>query len=389
MRKKTLVVISIIVFVLLTLALTLFIMFRPEPSPPQVSEQAPPPPPSHIDTVIESMTLEEKAASVLMLHAPGADASVLKDFIEKYKAGGLILMGDNIPAAHDEVRQMTAGLYGSDAELPRLVATDQEGGTVRRIPGDDFASALDLKDQPASAVHQAFDQRSRLVQSVGVTLNFGIVADVTADPNSFIYPRVLGTTPQTAAAHVAAATEASSGKTLSTLKHFPGHGETSADSHVSIPATDISLEQWQQQDKPPFTAGIKAGANVVMVGHLRYTAVDSAPASLSAKWHEILRNELEFKGVAITDDMVMLQNSGDPNYSNPIQNAIGALTAGSDMLLYVLNNADSQASHIDPKQLVDGIAAAVNDGKLNAGQLDQSVRRVLELREKSASLIKR
>lgn len=389
MRKKKLITISAGVFALLIAAFTLFIMFRPEASPPPVSDQSPPPPPSHIDTVMSSMTVKEKVASLLMLHTPGTDSATLKAFVEKYKLGGLILMGDNIPATHDELKQLTSELYGDDADLPRLVATDQEGGTVRRIPGDDFASSVNLKDQPPSAAHKAFEQRSQLVQSVGVTLNFGIVADVTDNPNSFIYPRVLGTTPQAAADRVAAAVKASQGKTLSTLKHFPGHGETPADSHVSIPTTDVSFDQWKQRDEPPFAAGVKAGAEVVMTGHLRYRAVDSAPASLSSKWHGILRNDLKFEGVTVTDDMIMLQNSGDPAYSDPVQNGVAALAAGNDILLYVLNNQGDPVSQIDPQQLIDGIAKAVQDGKISSDQLDKSVRRVLELREKSAALIKR
>lgn len=389
MRKKKLAIISAIVFVLLVAALTLFIMFRPEPTPPPVSEQSPPPPPSHIDTVMSSMTIEEKVASLLMLHTPGTDAATLKQFADQYKLGGLILMGDNIPDTNDELKQLTAELYGNDADLPRLIATDQEGGTVQRISGDDFASALNLKDQSPSATHKAFEQRSQLVQSVGVTLNFGIVADVTDNPSSFIYPRVLGTTPQAAADRVAAAAKASEGKTLSTLKHFPGHGETAADSHVSIPTTDISFDQWKQRDEPPFTAGIKAGAGVVMTGHLRYSAVDNAPASLSEKWHSILRNDMKFTGVTITDDMIMLQNSGDPAYAGPVQNGVMALAAGNNVLLYVLNNQGDPVSQINPQQLIDGIAKAVRDGQIHADQLDKSVRRVLELREKSAGLIKK
>jgi len=389
MRKKKLVVISGIVFVAFAAVLALFMTLSPDSTPPPAEEQPPPQPPSHIDTVMQSMTVQEKAASLLVLHTPGTNAEQLQDFASRYNLGGLILMGDNVPESHEALHHMTAAIYGDDAKLPRLVATDQEGGTVRRIPGDTFASALDLKTQPASATYKAFEARSELVRSVGVTLNLGIVADVTADPNSFIYPRVLGTTPQAAADHVQAAVKASQGQTLSTLKHFPGHGETTADSHMSIPVSGISFDEWQQRDAVSFEAGITAEANVVMTGHLRYSSVDTLPASLSAKWHEILRRDLKFQGVIMTDDMVMLQNSGEPAFSDPVQNAISALAAGSDLLLYVLQNQDDPASQIDPQQLIDGIAAAVQNGKITTSQLDQSVRRVLELREKSATLIQK
>lgn len=388
MRRKKLVVSGLIALGVLIAALTLFILLRPEPTPPSVHEQESPPL-SHLDTVIENMTTEEKIASLLILHTPGTDATALKTFAERYRIGGLILMGDNIPATSNELKSLTRQLYGDDAKLPRLVATDQEGGAVRRIPGDDFASALNLKDQPASATYRAFEQRAQLVHAAGVTLNFGIVADVTADPNSFIYSRVLGTTPAVAANQVAAAVKASQGKVLSTLKHFPGHGETAADSHTSIPTTNVGFSQWQQHDALPFAAGIKSGAELVMTGHLRYESVDSMPASLSAKWHDILRSTLNFKGVSITDDMIMLSNSGSPQYADPVQNGIAALVAGSDLLLYVLENQDDPASKVDPKRLIDGITAAVQNGTISADRLDESVRRVLELREKSAAFIEK
>lgn len=326
------------------------------------------------------MSLREKVASLLMLTTPGVNADTLGSYASTYGIGGFIVMGDNVPTGDDQMRSVTAALRGDDKKLPRLVGIDQEGGTVRRLLGDNYASALTLKNQPVEATSQAFAARSALVQSVGVTLNFGIIADTTANPASFIYDRVLGTTPQAAADRVTAAVKASEGKTLTTLKHFPGHGETTADSHVSIPTTPISYADWKVRDKPPFQAGTTAGADMVMTGHLRYSAVDSVPASLSSKWHDILRNELGFKGVVITDAMGMLQASGDAAYADPIQNAIMALRAGNDMLLFVTLS-------VDPNQLIDGIVAAVNDGQIKQEAINESAKRVMTLRAKSARLV--
>ncbi|NKF31944.1 glycoside hydrolase family 3 protein, partial [Pseudomonas sp. BGM005] len=126
---------------------------------------------------------------------------------------------------------------------------------------------------------------------------FGTVADVTADPSSFIHGRALGTDPRSSADRVAAATDAQEQFLASTLKHFPGHGAAPGDSHHAIPRTTKTLEQWRASDAIPFAAGIDAGASVLMFGHLAYTAVDTAPASLSPRWHEIARDELGFDGV--------------------------------------------------------------------------------------------
>lgn len=341
-----------------------------------------PTPRSYVDTILERMSLHDKIASLLIMNTPGTDPAELGKFADTYHLGGFIMMGNNMPESDTLLRAETVALRGSDLKLPRFVATDEEGGTVKRLLGDNFASAFTLKNLPATDTADAFKNRSAMVQSVGITLNFGIIADVTADSRSFIYDRVLGTTPASASDRVAAAVTASRGLTLTTLKHFPGHGETEADSHHTIPTTDISFSDWQQRDEPPFQAGIKAGADMVMVGHLQYSAVDPAPASLSKKWHDVLRNQLGFKGVIITDAMEMLQDSGVPAYqNNPIQDAVDALNAGNTLLLYVANPVSS------PDVLINGIETAVNNGTLPHSLIDDNAKKALQLRLKSASIV--
>jgi beta-N-acetylhexosaminidase len=292
------------------------------------------------------------------------------------------MMGSNIPSGNAALREETTALRGDNARLPRLVATDEEGGTVKRLPGDSSASALTLKNQPVAATSKAFADRSALVQSAGITLNFGIIADTTANTKSFIYDRVLGITPNAAANRVTAAVRASKDMTLTTLKHFPGHGETAEDSHQVIPSIALPYDAWLNKDAVPFIAGIGAGADVVMMGHLRYSAVDTVPASVSKKWHDILRNTLKFKGVTITDAMGMLQASGDSAYTNAVHNAVLALQAGNTMLLYATEPAQ------DPASLIDGIEAAVGKGDLNESLITQDARAALELRAQSAAFIR-
>lgn len=354
------------------------------PTPRHSSEhqQRPSPQQSYVDSLVEKMSLRDKVASLFIMNIPGTDPVAMSQFMEQYKLGGFIMMGNNIPATDEALRTETAALRGSDAKVPRLVAMDEEGGEVKRLPGDTFDSALVLKSKAISATTQAYRQRSAMLQSVGVTLNFGIIADTTAHKDSFIYDRVLGTTPQAAADRVAAAVRATTGRTLSTIKHFPGHGETVADSHVTIPSITLPYAQWRARDEPPFTAGIQAGADVVMMGHLSYGAVDAKPASLSKKWHDILRKELGFRGVIVTDAMGMLVASKDPAYADPVRDAVMALQAGNTMLLYVTNPATS------PDVLIDGIVASVEHGELSERVITQNAKLTLELRSKSASLVR-
>lgn len=375
---------GLVAFIIIAGVAAWWFMYRPAPNEasPSVSNPKPKPELSYVDTVLAKMSLEDKIASLLVMGMDGTDPAVLGKFVSTYKPGGFILMGPNIPSSDTALRAQTEALRGGDAKLPRLVAIDEEGGTVKRLPGDTFASALTLKNQSPAMVAKAFTQRSAMVQSVGVTLNFGIVADATANEKSFIYDRVLGVVPATAAANVAAAVRASRGLTLSTLKHFPGHGETAADSHQTIPTITTSYADWLKRDAPPFAAGIEADADVIMMGHLQYQAVDSRPASLSKKWHDILRGRLGFKGVIITDAMGMLQDSKNPAYADAIKNAVAALQAGNTMLLYVTNPTAS------PKVLVDGIATAVRRGSLSEQLITTDAELALKLRSKSASLVK-
>jgi beta-N-acetylhexosaminidase len=340
-----------------------------------------------VDVALGNMTLRDKVASLFVLHAPGTDANTLRQFTDQYHPAGVILMGDNIPTGDDALRAENDALRGVDTKFPRLVAVDQEGGTVKRLQGDHYPDAETLKTLPSQSTQNAFHDRSELVRSVGITLNFGIIADVTDDPDSFIYNRVLGTNPSSAAANVRAAVKGTRGSTLATLKHFPGHGETAADSHMSIPTTNLSYDTWRQKDALPFETGVQENADMIMFGHLRYSAVDSAPASLSKKWHDILKNDLKFLGVTVTDDMCMLQASGEPAFSDPVANAVNALQAGNTLLLYVLNNNGSDTSMIDPNILIDGVLSAVENGKIDRSVIDNDARQILALRAHAAAFV--
>jgi len=318
---------------------------------------------------LATMSLESKVLSMLMVHAPGTSPA---DRLNAKFAdvGGFILMGDNIPGTLEQLSADTAAL-SSEAGLPVLIATDQEGGIVRRVPTDNAPAAAQLRSLAPEATFDAFATRGALLESVGVSMNFGIVADVAASSSSFIYERSFGSTGTDTAARVAQAVAGES-NILSTLKHFPGHGAAAGDSHSSIPTTSLSLSDWQDTHALPFQAGIEAGASSVMFGHLAFTAVDPLPATFSERWHEILRDELGFEGIIITDDMGMLERSGVPEYSDQAANAVRAIAAGNTMLLYV--------APVDSDAIVTAVSQAVDNGTLDESVIDDAARRLLELR---------
>lgn len=329
-------------------------------------------------SLVGEMSVAERASTIVMGHIASTDPAALGSYMQS-GIGGFILMGPNIPATESELQALTAALT-VDPALPPLIAVDQEGGIVSRLVGDGYPASTSLKARPVADTAAAFAARGSLVARAGITVNFGTVADVTADPASFIYGRALGTDPAAAAERVAAATEAQEPFVASTLKHFPGHGAAAGDSHHAIPSTPMGLDEWRRSDAVPFAAGIDAGASLLMYGHLAYTAVDPLPASLSPTWHRIAREELGFDGVAVTDDLGMLLSSGDPAYADPVANGIAAVAAGNDLVLMVAGSDAGTAS-----RMAAGIAAAVEAGTLPAERLEEAARRVVTLRLQSAA----
>jgi beta-N-acetylhexosaminidase len=346
------------------------------PAPKPTSAATPAAPPvdpvqQYADDRLSVMTLDEKIRSMLMIQVPGLDASYLGAVAEAEGLGGLILMGGNVPDPPGALATMTDVMEGEDG-LPILIGMDQEGGVVRRVFTDTSASAIDLRYLAPASARDAFHDRSELLESLGVTVNFGIVADVAADPASFIFERSFGGTATDAAARVAAAVAGEHGTVLSTLKHFPGHGVSPGDSHSSVPTTTMGMEEWWANHAPPFKAGIEAGAEFVMMGHLQFDSVDPQPASLSAGWVGILRTELGFDGIIITDDLSMLQASGRPDLADPLNNAVRAVAAGNTMLLYV--------GPVDVGAVVTAIRTAVLDGRIDESVINDAARRLLVLR---------
>src|SRR5690606_15776192 len=280
------------------------------------------------------------------------------------------VMGANIPDDAVQLRAVTAALT-LDSALPPLIAIDQEGGVVSRLSWDHLPGGRALQADDVGRTREVFAQRAQLVADTGANVNFGIVADVPLGPASFISSRALGTDPESAATRVTAAVKGEQGVVLSTLKHFPGHGAAPGDSHHSIPTTAETPEQWRAADAKPFVAGIDAGAELLMFGHLAYTAVDAVPASLSARWHAIARDELGFDGVMITDDLGMLSASGVADYRDPVANAVTAIAAGNDMVLMVAGSTATTAP-----ELAAGIAQAVQNGRLPAERLQDAAEQV-------------
>lgn len=379
--KLTVLALASLVMVVVIVAGTLRERQKSAPAAPVALQ-----PRSSIDEEFQRLNLRQKVAKLFIFHKNTQNPQEISQFMASLEPGGLILMKDNIPSGPEALNSLTAAIRGTGIFQP-LVAIDEEGATVKRLDNDILPGGIELANAPSDTVRETFRARSELLRTAGITLNFGIVADTTSDPSSFIYQRVISVTSEKASQNVAAALDGSRGLVLSTVKHFPGHGTTSANSHFGVPVINMSEVEWRQQAWPPFSAAITHGVDLIMFSHLGYSFLDTKPASLSKAWHDLLEKKLSpsYRGVTITDDMFMLSNSGDPAYADIYANAVTALLAGNTMLLYVTENTpvgSTDATSIDQGKLVDYIVRKVNEGTIPQELIDKNVRKVLDLQRK-------
>jgi beta-N-acetylhexosaminidase len=309
--------------------------------------------------------------------------------IAKYRLGGLILVGfsaDDPTATTNpttnvdspaQVRALTGGLQAAagklPAKVPLLVGTDQEFGVVTRIKDGvtvlPSAMALGAAGQP-KLTEAAWRAAGTELAALGVTVDFAPDADVLGAAGSgVIGSRSFGGDPRPAGEQVVAAVRGLQGAGVAaTLKHFPGHGHTTGDSHEVLPVLKQSRAALNSGDLPPFRAGIDAGAWLVMSGHLDARAIDpGVPATFSHKvLTDVLRKQLGFTGVVVTDAMNMPPAKRWP----PGEAAVRALNAGTDLLLMP---PDLPAAY-------DGLLGAVRNGKLPRARLVDAATRVLTLK---------
>lgn len=292
--------------------------------------------------------------------------------LERYPVGGLLYDRTNLVSM--EQAQAMLSNSQSYSRIPLILTCDEEGGRVNRVMGTlgttYFGPMLQYRGQgPEAAAENARTIASDL-KSVGFNMDLAPVADVWSNPaNSVIGDRAYSTDFQEAAELVAAAVRGfHEGGAACTLKHFPGHGDTSADSHFGSVYVHKTLDQLREAELLPFRAGIDAGADAVMMGHLILDAVDDRPTLLSYKLvTELLRQELGFDGVVMTDSLRM--EAMTDHYSSG-EIAVGAVQAGVDLLL----------CPEDLDAAINALTEAVESGQITQERLDESVLRILRLK---------
>ncbi len=329
---------------------------------------APVDPYADIDLKISRMTVEEKVGQLLYVNCRGND---MTEAINDYHIGGVLLFGVDFDGkTKDEVKADIKAMQAT-AKIPLIIGTDEEGGTVVRAsdnpnlresaylsPSETFANG------GWSAVEDDAYDKAEFLLSLGVNVNMAPVCDITSAPDSFMYYRSFSSDAASTSRFVDTVVKASKEKKLGTvLKHFPGYGDN-GDTHYSA-ATDSRLySELQNNDFLPFEAGIKAGADSILVSHITVNSIDSEnPASLSEPVHEVIRDTLKFDGVVMTDDLDMFAVDALDIYE-PL--SVAAFKAGNDFLCC----GDVETEY-------NALLTAVQNGEITTDRLDESVKRIL------------
>jgi len=317
--------------------------------------------------ILKDMTIKEKIAQLLLVRAPETNqVNMVKD----YQFGGYLLFERDFKNKTKLQVQEMINSYQKEAKIPMLMAVDEEGGDVVRISSNPnlsdytFLSPRELyKEGGMELIKDDTVRKSKLLADLGINLNLAPVVDVSTDSNDYIYKRTLGEHTDVVNEYSKNVIEASMEHNVSyTLKHFPGYGNN-LDTHLGVSFDNRSLSEINKINIPPFRVGIEAGAEAVLVNHNVISSIDNTTsASLSTKIHDLLKKDLKFKGIIITDDLSM---TGIYN-NDAISKYVKAITSGNDLLIVT-----------DYKEAITDIMNAVTSNKISENLIDEAALKII------------
>ncbi len=318
------------------------------------------------------MSVRDMVGQMFVVGMSGTEPDYyIEKMVRERNIGGVLLFGYNM-RNEAQTRALTESLQdlslATEPATPLLIAVDQEGGEVSSAPWvtpQPAAADLGARDDPRE-VRSVAEQMGRELRRAGVNTDFAPVVDTGF--GAAIGGRSFGEDPELVSRlGVAAVNGFQDAGVVSSAKHFPNHGVAVTDSHTGLPVVDHDLPTITSYDLPPFRAAVRAGVPMVMVGHLVYPAIDSElPASLSPKAIGLLREDLGFDGIVVTDDLAMAGASGG---GPPSQAAVAAVKAGADLML-ISSPPQQQAD------AYEAVVRAVESGEISRERLEDSFRRI-------------
>ncbi|QHE52286.1 beta-N-acetylhexosaminidase [Pontibacillus sp. HMF3514] len=332
--------------------------------------------------IVDNMNIDEKIAQMMFIGVKGTSLKKQEaELIRTERVGGVILLGGNIQNTKQLLHFIKSIKEANqDSHTPLMLGVDEEGGRVSRIPDAiaNFPSNQYIgKYANASLSHRIGELLAQKVQAFGFNVDFAPVLDIHNNPqNRVIGDRSFGSTSERVSElGIATMKGIQSEGVIPVVKHFPGHGNTTKDSHISLPKVDKSIVEIKQEELIPFKKAIDQGADMVMVAHILYSAIDQKyPATLSKRIiSDVLRNDMGFEGVVITDDMSM--GAITQNYGME-EAAVLSIRAGTDMFML------TSSGNGNYDRVKKALKQAVKQGTISEESIDKSVKRILKLKKK-------
>ena len=330
--------------------------------------------------VISKMSLGDKIGQMILAGISGTTMDTnAKKLISQFHVGGIIFYKDNFETPAQTIQLVNQMKAENRSNLPLLLGVDQEGGRVTRLPGG--LANFPPNKQIGKVNNPEFSYKFGTLlgyelKEFGLNLNFAPVLDINSNPNNpVIGDRSFGNNSEIVSKlGIQTMKGIQSQNVIPTIKHFPGHGDTSVDSHLELPIVNKSLKELKKLELIPFERAIDDGADVVMVAHILLPELDKTnPASMSkAVMTDLLRKQLRFTGVIITDDMTM---GAITEHFDIGKAAVESVKAGSDIILvgHDYNNVVKIAS---------SLKTAIQNGEISEQRLNESLERIIELKRK-------
>ncbi len=319
-----------------------------------------------LSTLIQNMSLEEKVAQMFLITYPDKETET---FLKTFQPGGVLMFADNFSNKTEEEVTTDIQTYQNNARIKMFFAVDEEGGSVVRVSQyyrkQRFQSPQMIYQQGGfEAIVNDTKEKNTFLKQLGINLNLAPVCDVSINPDDFMYSRSFGKNAVETGQYVKTVLKQMKKDNMgSCLKHFPGYG-SNEDTHYQTIHDQRSYQEIKDNDFIPFQEGIKENAHMILVCHNIVDSIDSQnPASLSKKVHDILRNNLSYDGIIITDDLSM---QGVKDFCSDEDSAVQAILAGNDMII-----------SSDVEEQYQTILNAIDNNQISINQIDQSVLKIL------------
>ncbi|WP_419741723.1 beta-N-acetylhexosaminidase [Paraclostridium dentum] len=328
---------------------------------------------------INEMTLDEKIGQMVLSGFNGTDFNgELDTLINDLKVGGVILFSRNIEDSN-QLKKLNLDIEEANKNIPVFISIDEEGGRVNRLAKNikRFESAKSIGDKgDIKYAYENGKEIGKTLKTYKINMNFAPVLDIYSNSkNTVIGDRAFGNNEKIVETMGIATMQGLKDEdVIPVIKHFPGHGDTEVDSHIGLPVVEKSIDQLYDFELVPFKKAIESGADAVMVSHILMKQIDDKnPATLSYNLiTRILRNDMEFSNVIITDDMCM---KAITNRLSVEEASIKSIKAGSDIILIGSDIGKT-------KSVIEKIKLAVERNEISEKRIDESVYRILKLKEK-------